>query len=128
MSNSTIDTRTAVFLLDDNGVLRITSKGMSQETLADAQENLDAVHRLVKDRRLPILADIRGARFTDAKWRGFYSREENKKLATAVAMLVASPISRVIGSLFVGFNKLPVPIKIFTSESEALDWLKNFLE
>ncbi len=33
----------------------------------------------------------------------------------------------VIGNFFIGFNKSPMPTKLFTSEPEALEWLKEFL-
>ena len=46
----------------------------------------------------------------------------------SVAVLVDSSVSRVLGNVFLGFNKPAYPTQLFTSEDEAVAWLKGFLE
>jgi hypothetical protein len=52
---------------------------------------------------------------------------EGLKVSQAVALLMGSPVSRVLGNLYLGLNKPPIPTRLFTSEEEAKVWLRSFL-
>lgn len=45
-----------------------------------------------------------------------------------MALLIGSPVSRMIGNFFLGINRLRVPVRLFSDEAEALEWLKRYLE
>ena len=57
--------------------------------------------------------------------RAYYS---SLRSITARALLVESPVTRVMANFFISINKPPVPTKLFTSEDQAVAWLKNFME
>ena len=129
MNNPMIETRTIKVWLDEEGILRIVTKpGITQQTLSDAVENMDAVEKARLGKKRPVFVDIREAMSTDSEGRKYYTRPELVDLFSAGAFVVGSPISRVIGGLYLGLNRPPFPIRLFTSESEALDWLRNLLE
>jgi hypothetical protein len=46
---------------------------------------------------------------------------------SAAALLIGSPLTRAIGNFFMGLNKPLIPTRLFTSETEALAWLKGFV-
>ncbi len=46
---------------------------------------------------------------------------------TAIAMLINSPGSRIIGNFFLGINKPSVPTKLFNEKNKAIEWLKQFV-
>jgi len=48
---------------------------------------------------------------------------ENRALCSRVAMLVGSPVSRVMGNIFLGLNRTSFPIRLFETESSARAWL-----
>jgi hypothetical protein len=123
-----IETQTARIWLGGDGIIRAVLLGILSEGVAIAQENWDAVTQVSQGKIRPVFADIRNIKSIGGEERRFYARLETKGFISAVAMLVDSPLSRVIGSFFLGLNKLPVPINIFTSEEQALAWLRNFLE
>ena len=52
----------------------------------------------------------------------------SRRARVAIALLVGSPLSRVIGNFFVGLNRSTFPLRLFTSEEEAIAWLRTFLE
>lgn len=128
MTDAIIETRSAKIWLGEDGIIRLVSLGSHGEGLAPAQENWQAVDQMRQGKRRPILGDIRKTGPVDAEGRKFYANVEAKDLISAVALLVESPISRVVGSLFLGLNRPPVPIRIFTSEQQALEWLRGFLK
>ena len=129
MNNPMIETRTTKIWLNDNDIIRIVTKpGVTKQTLSDAVENMDALEKVRLGKKRPLFVDIRAAMSTDAEGRKYYSRPELADRFTACAFIVGSPISRVIGSFFLGLNKLPFPVRLFTSEEHAFEWLKEFLE
>lgn len=128
MPKEVIETQTARIWLDEDGIIRVSLIGVKSEGLAIARENWEALSQTSQGKIRPMFADIRSVKTVGVEERRFYARIETKDLINAVALLVNSPISRVVGSFFLGLNRLPVPIKIFTSEGQALEWLKGFLE
>lgn len=119
-------TRTArVWWLEDGIICARALPGIVQ-TLADAQENAQAEEYLAGGQRHALLVDMREIRSQDREAREFYAQPENTRSQSAVAILIGSPISRVIGNFFIGFNKPPVPTRIFNNEADALAWLREF--
>jgi hypothetical protein len=60
--------------------------------------------------------------------REYYAGEEAGEAIKATALLIKSPVAKVLGSLFLGINKPKVLLKLYTSEKEAIEWLKGFIE
>ncbi len=127
MTTEEIVTQTAKVRLDENGILRVTCLPGATQTLAQAHENMSVEVQLSRGKRRPILVDLTGMKSFDRDARAYYAGEEAAKYQSAIALLIGSPLSRVIGNFFIGFNKSPMPTKLFTSEPEALEWLKEFL-
>jgi len=117
-------TRTAEIWIgpDDIARLKIVASEDPAHTLADADENINAIPP-EKRRPRPILIDLRRGRSISHEARMRYREAPH---LTAVALLVDSPISRVIGSVFLGIAKLPVPTRLFTSAAQAIKWLEPF--
>ncbi len=44
-----------------------------------------------------------------------------------VTLNAGAPLSRAIGNIFMGLNKPDFPLRLFTSDAEALAWLTGFL-
>ena len=126
MENEVIETRTAEFWQRDDGIVHAIDNGKFQVTLADAKENVAAALKAANGKRLPLFVDITSVRSVTREARLHY-RDEAGLHATAAAILIGSTISRVIGSFIIGLDKPAVPARLFTSETEAIEWLKGFL-
>lgn len=127
-SSKMVQTRTSKVWLGEDGILRVLSLPVKEITLADARDNWAAVAAAGQGVARPILGDIRDVRGISKEARKFYAGDETIRLVSAIALQVESPISRMIGTLFLGFNKPPVPLRLFTAEDEAVEWLKGYLE
>jgi AmiR/NasT family two-component response regulator len=57
------------------------------------------------------------------KWQ---IENEDARQKKVVAMVIGSPVQKIILNFFMILNKPAVPIKIFTNKEDALDWLKRF--
>jgi hypothetical protein len=113
--------------LGADDILRVISLPGAEETLDDAKQILAASQQLMQGTPRPMLVDLRKIRSHSREARQYYARPEASGSTRAAAILVGSPVSRMIGNFALGFNKMAVPTKLFTSEAEALDWLKEFL-
>jgi hypothetical protein len=120
-------TRTAKICLRDDDLLQMVSLPNAQEGLADAQANVAAGFRLSFEQRRPLLVDLRAVKSIDRAARNYYSSTEAAGKIIALALLVESPVSRLVANFLIGLNKVPVSTKLFTSEGEAVAWLKQFL-
>jgi len=118
-----IVTRTARYHIGDDGLVRVASLRGAEETLADAMENVRAVTTLLDGRRGSMLCDSRLLKSMDREARAYYARPEMGQVLSAMAIIVASPVTRMIVNFFMTLNKPHFPTRFFTSESEALVWL-----
>ena len=63
----------------------------------------------------------------DRETRDYYSSQEGLVATKALALLVESPVSKIMANFFIYFSKPAIPTQLFTSEDEAVAWLKTFL-
>jgi hypothetical protein len=121
-------TRTGKLWLDEDGILRILPTPGTEDSLDDAKQNMAASAKLAAGQRRPILIDLRSIKTQSREVRAYYTGPEARKLLLAIGLLIDSPMSRMIGNFFLGFNKMDLPTRLFKSEDEALVWLKGFRE
>lgn len=113
--------------MGSDGICRTKIKPNSHVTLKEASENTEAVSSFYKDKRFPLLIDSRDIKSMDREARNQFSTNNRETRINSFAVIVRSPLSRVIGNFFMGLNKPQVPAKLFDNEEEALAWLKTFL-
>ena len=107
--------------LDSEGLLRLTWARGASITEADAEAAMGQVNDLCGKSRHPMLVDMATTSDVSRAARAVFGRPCQ---ASRIALLGASPVDRVIANFFLGLNKLPCPTKFFTSEPDALSWLK----
>ena len=111
--------------LRPDGIVQVVWVPRTTVHLEDAIATLDAMAKLTPGRRSPLLVDMRdtGAqdRHTRAEWT---SRSD---LQSAVALIVGTPLSRMLGSLLLMVNKPRFPVRLFDNEASAVAWLKGFV-
>ncbi|HEX6241311.1 MAG TPA: hypothetical protein VFZ61_10475 [Polyangiales bacterium] len=57
----------------------------------------------------------------------FASEEYMRRLSSQTALVVGSPVSRVIANFFVGLNRPAYPCRAFDDPELAIAWLRSFL-
>ena len=124
---SPVEVRTHIIWLEDDGIVRVKVKPNIQITLQDAQAVIRAVSGVCGGKRCPALVDMRGLIALDREARLYFAGEETAKAEAAAALIIESPLSRAIGNFFMGLNKPLIPTRLFTSEAEALAWLKGLV-
>ncbi|MCK4763576.1 MAG: STAS/SEC14 domain-containing protein [Candidatus Aminicenantes bacterium] len=127
MTEKIIETRVSKTWLGDDGILRESLFRGAGVTLDDMKEIIAAQFEFTKEKKVPLLVDMRTIKSTTRDARVYASSEKTEDAVSAVALLVSSPVSKVLGNFFIGVNKPPYPRKLFTSETNAVEWLKKFL-
>lgn len=97
----------------------------AEVTLADARENIAATARLVEGRPRPVIVDLRPVRSQSAEARMVFAGPEGTAVSTAVALVMGSPLTRVLGNFYLGFNRPEVPTRLFQSVEDAERWLAS---
>ena len=94
-----------------------------------AKENIDAQERLrdrLKKERTRVLVDMSALIEMSKEVRDYFGNERTAAVQRATALLIGSPVSRVIGNFFIGLNKPISPTRLFTDPQEAIKWLETF--
>lgn len=125
MSIQPVEIRCAVLDHPEAGVLRVTLRAGIELDKTAVQDIADAARTIVGDRPYTVLIDLRRIRSMNREARQHVVRPETVKQIMAVALLIESPVSRVIGNLFLGLNRAPYPTRLFTAETDAFDWLRE---
>jgi hypothetical protein len=122
------DVRSQSISLGDDGIVRTRMRpGVLELELADAEEVIRAVGTVCGGVPRPALVDLRELRSMSRECRKYFAGPDTAKVETAVALLILSPLTRAIGNFFMGINKTVVPTRLFTSETEAVAWLRGFV-
>ncbi|MBU0596426.1 hypothetical protein KJ567_07070 [Candidatus Bipolaricaulota bacterium] len=113
------------FSMGEDGILRLR---LARGTVID----LDLVKRieargreLFGEKPCPVLVYGDDARSIDRTARRYLAKTVGP---TAQALVVRSPIGRVVASVFIGLGReTPHPMRTFATEEEAVTWLKGYV-
>ena len=114
------------FILREDGIIHIIPNA-GKVTDKMAQRVIHIVHSLMDGNPRGLLVDNRNLSSIERSARKVFAAEMNNQYTVAVAMLIKSPLNKIIVNFFIRLNNLSKPTKIFNSEMEALNWLKNHL-
>jgi hypothetical protein len=111
--------------LRPDGIVQVVWAPRAAVVVEDATAALEAMAQLTGGRRSPLLVDMRDTGPQDRATRAEWARRGD--LQSAVALIVGTPLSRMMGNLFINVNRPPTPTRLFDHEAPALAWLKAFI-
>jgi hypothetical protein len=126
-SSAVVTTRCSRIWLDAEDILHVVYLPGSEHRRADAEEVVEVGWRLGNARRLRILVDGRRVKSVDREARIYYVGPVSTARGIATALVIASPLSRVVGNVYLSVNTPLTPTRLFTGEDEALTWLRTFV-
>jgi hypothetical protein len=109
----------------EGGIVYFVYKPNSVVSLEAARKIVDDRIKFQKQKDFPIYCDIRGMKSADKDARNYLAKE-GSSYARAVAVVVDSPMSKIIGNIYLGLNKPITPSRLFTDEKDAVEYLKQF--
>jgi hypothetical protein len=98
---------------------------MSEE---DAQEGLRVGRDMAGASPCAMLVEMADMKSATREARDIYARTDNRVTnVLGVALVVRTPLARMIGNFFIGFNRPRRPVRLFTDTRDAELWLQGLL-
>lgn len=124
MEEKVVQTKAGYLTIGEDGIIRFRITPGAIVDVEVAEKCIAGAAELAGDRKHILLIDMRGLRSITREARHAYTTGPT----TAVALLIGSPVGKAIGNFFIALNKPAYPLKMFTSETEAVNWLKVYVE
>jgi hypothetical protein len=112
----------------DDGICRTVTKPGARITINEAKENSVAVNSFFTGKKFPLLVDVRHIKHITREARSHFSTNGRDTKINSFALIVQSPLSRVIGNFFMSLNKPEIPARLFDNEDDAIAWLQKLFE
>ncbi|MDH5682061.1 MAG: hypothetical protein OEZ36_10770 [Spirochaetota bacterium] len=96
-------------------------------TLDHAIDDVKTIRKYIQEEKYPLLVDMRDLQGISREAREYFAGDQVRDFIIAIALIVESATSRIIGNFFLSFNKLKVPVKLFNSDNKGETWLRGFI-
>lgn len=119
------DLNTAKIFLRQDGIICIHIKDDVDIQLADAMEHFESLRYLAGGKKYPVLVLTGNGGTVDNQVKDFYRSKKANEPTLAEAVLAKSLAHKLIVNFLIKFNKPDRPIRMFTDEEEAVEWLNR---
>lgn len=123
--NQLIEGEIADYLLTDTGILISYSKSVLR-TVENISANVALVKKITGNKKVPVLIYLKNSPVPDKETRKF-STGQLPQIYTAMAMVSKPGLAQFIMRILFNFQNPPIPIKSFTDDKKAMEWLMQFL-
>ena len=125
-NETTIEIQIADLWVDSECIIHIRFKPTDAHGINEARSVVAAHNQLASGQPCLVLADIQNIKVgANRAARAFYVSEESSQYKLGMAMLVTSPMHRMLGNIFLKLNRPPYPTRLFSQEDDALQWLRD---
>lgn len=115
----------ADYYYSPDGILYSYSKN-PKRTVKNISENVALVKQITGGKKVPLLIYLSKSPVPDKETRKF-SSEQLPNVYTAMAMVSSGGLAQFIMNILFKFKPPPIPMKSFSDDEEAKDWLKQFV-
>jgi hypothetical protein len=120
-----IEGEIADYYYDNTGILYSYSKS-TLRTVENISGNIALVKQITGNKKVPLLIYLTNSPVPDKETRRF-STEQLPQVYTAMAMVSKPGLSTLIMSMLFKLKKPPIPMRSFTNDVEAKEWLQQYL-
>jgi hypothetical protein len=108
----------------DDGILVSLSKS-PRRTVANISANVALVKQITNNKRVPLLIYLSNSPVPDKETRRF-STTQLPVIYSAMAMVSKPGLAQFIMRILFQLKPPPIPMKSFTNDLEAKEWLKKY--
>lgn len=112
--------------LRPDGIVHLIWRTRAIITLASAQAAISAMAGLTHGVRAPLLVETPNGGTQEREARMEFVRAH--ALVSAVALVVDTPLGRMLGNFFIAVSKPQVETRLFDDVATAEAWLKGYVE
>ncbi|MFM2145200.1 MAG: hypothetical protein RL732_36 [Bacteroidota bacterium] len=114
----------ADYYYDPSGILYSFSND-KQRTVENIRDNIALVKKITGNKKVPLLVFLKRSPVPDKATRKF-STNQLPEVYTAMAMVSKPGLSAFIMKLLFHLNPPPIPMRSFSNEEEAKEWLMPY--
>jgi SpoIIAA-like len=115
----------ADYYFDSDGILYSYSKSIKR-TVQNISDNIALVKSITNHQKVPLLIYLCDSPVPDKATRHF-STEQLPNVYKAMAMVSKPGLSKLIMNLLFKLKTPPIPMKSFSDDKEAREWLMQYL-
>lgn len=119
------ETELGTYWFGEDGILYCLSKSPVR-TMENVKANIETIKRISNGKKPCLLIQISNSGKPDKATRD-YVAGQLPHVYTAMAMVVSSALGKLIMNLIFGLSKPGIPMKTFSDEKKAKEWLIQFL-
>jgi hypothetical protein len=108
----------------EDGILFSLSKPILR-TVENITGNIALVQRITENKKMPILIFLTNSPMPDKATR-FFSKEQLPEIYKAMALVSKPGLAQFIMKLLFKYQQPPIPMKSFSNDIEAKEWLQQF--
>jgi len=129
-SAKTIDWPTSIMWFDEDGVLYSKPKpGVVEPEFSreDGKAQIEEFKKITGGKKVCLIIETNANSRAPKKEDRDFIAEMLTEITKAMAVISTSPLSRMIANLFFGLKPPTYPVKFFSNEKEAKEWIKQYL-
>lgn len=112
-----------------DGIVYSTPKtGMSRSvSAAQMDTDIKRFREIVGDKKVCLVVEINPKSKPAPKEERDQVSAQMASFAKAMALIISSPVTRMMANLFFGFNPPSYHVKMFSNEKDATNWIKQYV-
>lgn len=110
-----------------DGLVCVHIKTSNDVEIKHVVEIVSALEKFGNGKKFPLLITTQKYTLPSPEARTYIATAESDPFASAEAYVIQSFSQKLVGNIYISFNKPARPTRIFTSEEKAIEWLKSFL-
>lgn len=119
------ETEISTYWLGDDGILYSISKP-PKRTIENTSANFAMVRKISGNKKIPHLTYLGMSAKPDKATRDFVA-QELPKVYTAMAIVSASALGKIVMNIIFSMNAPTIPMKTFSNDADAKEWLKQYI-
>jgi len=130
MDDRQFETIDGIVTAREDGITEVRHKTGQVQTLETAMAQIEAIRQMAGDRLpVPVLVVMGEMKGQTGEARRYLSKDPIiTESIRALALVVNTPVGRVMGNMFIGFRRHEMKLQLFNSEAKAVEWLKGFTD
>ena len=120
-----IELKKSIVMLRDDGIMHIHLKPGAEMELSDAIIIVEAMGKIGKGKKFPVLIDAGEFVTIEKEVRVFSASEESNIYTLADAIAYCSFAQKLIADFYIKNNHPTVPTRAFANKEVAIKWLES---
>ncbi|MBN8695772.1 MAG: hypothetical protein J0L87_04515 [Bacteroidetes bacterium] len=112
--------------LRKDGIIFVSVKANIEIDVKEVKQVVNALETIFEGKKFPLLIVTGEYTLPTPEARAYIATPESDPYASAEAYVVKSLSQKLVGNVYLSFNKPARPTLIFNSEEKALEWLQQF--